>query len=333
MKTVSHISLPLVALSISISGQAVFPNEIPLWPNPDEIPGERPETIGNEYIDCITKGTPTSICLDRRVTNVTIPTLMPYLVSTSDAAMVIAPGGGYQFLAVDRSGTDIAHWLNSIGISAFVLKYRVPERSWLPFGAAPLMDAQRAMGLVRNMASDDEQLLPNLDTSKVGFIGFSAGAHLTGHLNVAWHKQTYPWMDPNIDEHQQQPQQRHQSCRPDFSIMVYPWRSVSQPPVNEPVEGASALNITKDTPPTMLVQTQDDVVHVENSIYYYLALKQKGAAPSELHVYPRGGHGYGRCTIPGTISHHMDVCSWPDRARDFLRSLGVLPMDREVLDE
>jgi acetyl esterase/lipase len=290
--------------------------------------GERPGSIGKEYLDCITKDTTTSNCLDRRVTNVTIPTLIPFLVPTSDAAMVIAPGGGYQFLAVDRSGTDIAHWLNSIGISAFVLKYRVPERSWLPFGAAPLMDAQRAMAMIRKMALDDVRLLPKLDTSKVGFIGFSAGAHLTGHMNVAWHNQMYLRTDFDSDE-QQHP------CRPDFSIMVYPWRSVSQPPVNEPIEGASALNITKDTPPTMLVQTQDDVVHVENSIYYYLALKEKGAAPSELHVYPRGGHGYGRCTIPGTISHHMDVCSWPDRAHDFLTSLGVVPRDREEysLDE
>lgn len=103
--------------------------------------------------------------------------------------------------------------------------------------------------------------------------------------------------------------------------MIYPWRSVSQPPVNEPLSGASALNITKDTPPTMLAQAEDDHAHVENSLYYWLALKQKGAAPSELHLYPRGGHGYGRCTMPGFQFH--EVCTWPDRAALFLKTLGA----------
>ncbi|KAG7369608.1 xylanase [Nitzschia inconspicua] len=272
-------------------------------------------------MDCLTKNTNITSCLDRRISNVTIPTLMPFLVPSSDAAVVIAPGGGYQYLAIDRSGTDIAHWLNSIGISAFVLKYRVPERRWLSFGGAPLMDAQRTMGIIRNMAENPSFYLPKLNSSKIGFMGFSAGAHLTGHLNVAWLDRAYEAIDSLDDV----------SCRPDFSIMVYPWRSVSQPPVNEPTEGASALNVTTDTPPTMLIQAEDDAVHVENSIYYYLALKQRGAAPSELHIYPRGGHGYGRCTLPGTIPKHMDVCSWPDRAHDFLLSLGVLPRRRSQI--
>jgi acetyl esterase/lipase len=289
-----------------------FTSEIPLWPHGVAIPGERPGSIGKETVQCRTKNTTTGICLDRRISNVTFPTLIPFTVPSSDAAVVIAAGGGYKYLAIDRAGTDIADWLNSIGISAFVLKYRVPEREWLPFGEAPLMDAQRAMGIVRNMAEASSSLLPHLNVSKVGFVGFSAGAQLTGHLNVAWQRRAYPPVDP-LDEI---------SCRPDFSIMVYPWRSVSQPPVNEP--GATALNVTKDTPPTMLIQTEDDAAHVENSLYYFLALKQAGAPPSELHVYPRGGHGYGRCTLPGTIPKDTTVCSWPDRAEDFLKSSGVL---------
>ena len=195
-----------------------------------------------------------------------------------------------------NEGVDIAAWLNGIGVSAFVLQYRVPGRSWLPFGAAPLMDAQRAMGLVRQMAGNGQ--LPGLNKSKLGFMGFSAGGHLAGHINVAWQTRTYEHVDAADDE----------ACRPDFAMMVYPWRSVSQVPVNEPVSGASALNVTKHTPPTMLVQAEDDPVHVENALYYWLALKQKGAAASELHLYPRGGHGYGRCTVKPTGGD--EVCTW-----------------------
>ncbi|CAB9507898.1 alpha/beta hydrolase fold [Seminavis robusta] len=293
---------------------------IPLWPD-GRIPGERPGTIGKEQVTCRYRNKPNEPCRDRTITNVTFSTLTPFLVAHSDAAVIIAPGGSYHDLAFDLEGTDIARWLTqSVGISAFVLKYRVPERPWLPFGAAPLMDAQRAMGVVRKMAGTT--LLPQLNKSKVGFLGFSAGAHLTGHLNVAWDHRIYQPHDSADQE----------SCRPDFSIMVYPWKSVSQEPVHQP--NATALQITNQTPPTLLIQTEDDPVHVENSIYYYLALKQKGAAPSELHVYPRGGHGYGRCsnlmaatkeTNSSRIPHTYEVCSWPDRAHAFLKMLGVVP--------
>jgi acetyl esterase/lipase len=231
-----------------------------------------------------------------------------YLVANADAAMVIAPGGAYSVLSMEDEGKDIAAWLNSIGISAFLLKYRVPARSWLPFGAAPLMDAQRAMGLVRQMAADGE--VPNLNVSKVGFMGFSAGSHLTGHLNVAWEKRTYPRVDAADDL----------SCKPDFSIMVYPWESVTEPPVSASKEQASALNVTNSTPPTMLVQAEDDPVHPENALFYWLALKQHGVH-AELHLYPKGGHGYGRCRgrCPGPTCY--EVCSWPDRGKLFLETL------------
>merc|ERR1711871_1506706 len=100
--------------------------------------------------------------------------------------------------------------------------------------------------------------------------------------------------------------------------MIYPWESVTQGPVNADASMASALNITADTPPTMLVQAEDDPVHMENAMFYYLALKQKQAAPSELHIYPRGGHGYGRCNPAvqvGSVFH--EVCTWPDRGKLF----------------
>merc|ERR1712083_996360 len=100
--------------------------------------------------------------------DVTSPTITPYLVPGADSAMIVAPGGAYMGLAIDREGTDIAAWLNSIGVSAFVLKYRVPDRAWLPFGGAALMDAQRAMGLVRHMAGVGDTVA--LNKSKIGFI-------------------------------------------------------------------------------------------------------------------------------------------------------------------
>ena len=244
--------------------------------------------------------------------------VIPYLVPGSDSAVVVAPGGGYGILAINREGTDIAAWLNSIGVNAFVLKYRVPARQWLPFGAAPLMDAQRAMGLVRQMAGGK---LPGLNRSKVGFMGFSAGGHLTGHLNVAWEERSYPRVDAADDL----------PCRPDFAMMVYPWESVANAPVSASKERASALNVTKNTPPTMLVQAEDDPVHCENALFYYYALKQVGAAPSELHIFPRGGHGYGRCTNPGHGWH--EVCTWPDRGELFLQNLGAAPKKCASWDE
>jgi acetyl esterase/lipase len=278
-----------------------------LWPDERKIPGERPGVIGKESVTCIPENAPLQDCKYRMVTNVTVPTMIPFLLPASDAAMIVAPGGGYINLSIDKEGIDIAQWINSMGISALVLKYRVPERPSLPFGAAPLMDAQRAMGMVRAMAGKE---LPHLNISKVGFMGFSAGGHLTGHLNVAWVNRSYPHVDDDDDS---------LPCRPDVAIMVYPWRSVSQPPVNEPISGASALNVTNQTPPTLLIQTADDKVHVENAIFYYLALKQNGVNHSELHVYPEGGYGYGICTTD------YNVCSWPDRAHSYLKTLGIVP--------
>ena len=166
-------------------------DSINLWPGP--APGEHAGAIGPEYAMCFTDRTPVSKCKDLGVGNVTVPTITPYLAPHADSAMIIAPGGGYNVLATVNEGVDIATWLNSIGVSAFVLKYRVPGRSWLPFGGAPLMDAQRAMGMVREMASSGK--LAGLNESKVGFMGFSAGGHLAGHINVAWHHRTYAPVD------------------------------------------------------------------------------------------------------------------------------------------
>lgn len=263
---------------------------------PDIAPGEIPGRIGPE------SGSD-------KVHNVSVPTLTPYLSKAADAAVIIAPGGAYHFLSWDLEGTSIAEWLNSIGIHAFILKYRVPGRPWLPFGQAPFMDAQRAVGVVRGKAA-----ALGINISKgVGFIGFSAGGHLTGRLSAVAGGAPYARAYRKIDAAD------NASCRPDFSLMVYPWcltgdvgncTQDANHTINVPVSSAN--------PPAFLAQAEDDPVHIDNSISYYLALKQRGAPPSELHAYPRGGHGYGRTKCAG-----LEVCSWPDRAATFLRTLGA----------
>ena len=285
-----------LALSLLFAAANLAVPPLPLFPA-GRVPGEHPGAMGPE------SGNST-------VTNVTVPMLYPMLApNPTGAAVVIAPGGAYKFLSWELEGTDIAMWLNSLGIDAFLLKYRVPARSWLPFGAAPLMDAQRAMGVLRHKAASF-----GLNISKgIGFMGFSAGGHLTGHLSaVAGAEPTarsYPKIDAADDE----------SCRPDFSLMVYPWcltgpvgecAQTTNMTVNVPVSGAN--------PPAFLVQAEDDPVHAENSIFYFVALKQRGAPPSELHIYPKGGHGYGRTKCKGE-----EVCEWPERAATFLRTHGA----------
>ena len=149
----------LMSLAVALLTVASVAPQSPLILFPDgQVPGERPGQIGPE------SGTST-------IYNVTVPTLTPYLATAPiGAAVIVAPGGAYKLLSWDLEGTDIAAWLNSIGIHAFILKYRVPARSWLPFGQAPFMDAQRAVGVLRNMAPTLQ-----INVSRIGFMGFSAG--------------------------------------------------------------------------------------------------------------------------------------------------------------
>ena len=286
----------LLALLLSCAWAAPTPTSppFPVWPSGSAIPGEHPGAFGNETSHCLTAGVPIDKCEDLMVTDVTVPTLTPFVVPNATSAMIVAPGGGYSGLAINREGTDIAAWLNGIGVSATCSSTAcrratgcpsAEHRSWTP--SAP-------------WASCDLSRTPR--GLKVGFMGFSAGGHLTGHLNVAWQNRSYPRVDAADDA----------ACRPDFSIMVYPWRSVSQPPVNEPLSGASAENVTKDTPPTMLVQAEDDPVHVENALFYWYARSSRRGG-LELHLparrarlralhrqQGRGGDGLRRVHVVGS---------------------------------
>lgn len=289
----------VVAVPLALAGYPPSARAFDLFPA-GAVPGERANTT---YHEAFTPGTPgAGGDADMHYTNVSVPTLTPFLVN-SNSAVIVAPGGGYSLLAWDKEGTDIAKFLNGIGVSAFVLKYRVPARPWLSFGEAPLMDAQRALGMVRYHAKDF-----GLDANKIGFMGFSAGAHLTAHLSTNYTARAYPRMDAADDE----------SCRPDFSLIVYPWKLVRDTDLT-----TLTLEITSSTPPFFIAQAEDDHVHVENAVFWMLGLKRAKAPPSELHVYPRGGHGYGRCTIGSTSWH--EVCTWPHRAALYLRTLGVAP--------
>ncbi len=251
-----------------------------------------------------------------RVRNVQKPDIAVFLPSKKNAtgeAVVICPGGGYGILAYDWEGSDIARWLNSRGIAAFVLKYRLPgSKSNIVPHKSPLLDAQRAMRMVRSNA-----VVWNIDPGKIGIMGFSAGGHLASTLSTH-----YDAGDPSSSDHVEQV-----SCKPDFSVLVYPVISFTEDfqhsgsRINLLGEDAdeelvkyysNELQVTEDTPPAILIHSDDDkAVPVENSIAYYKALRANKVS-SELHIYPYGGHGYSLAIGKGHLA------TWPDRVIEWI---------------
>jgi acetyl esterase/lipase len=182
-------------------------------------------------------------------------------------AVLVCPGGGYSILAYDLEGTEIAQWLNSIGFTAVVLKYRVPDNR-----AGALEDAQRTLSLMRHNAT-----AWNIDPEHIGILGFSAGGHLAACTSAATGGRAYIAVD-DADQ---------QRCTPDFTVLVYP-AYLSDEHFSLPVEVA----VSRETPPAFIVQTQDDKHYIDSSLAYYIALKSADV-PAELHLFPEGGHGYG----------------------------------------
>jgi len=276
-------------------------SQIPIWPN--GAPGAAKAASAAAEADTTTAkdnliaGKPLI-----RLGNVSIPTITYYASKHAKGpapAIVVFPGGGYHILAMDLEGTEVCDWLNEAGLACVLLKYRVPDSGPYPKSSAALQDAQRAVGLVRQHASDW-----GIDPKKVGVLGFSAGGHLVAALSTHFDKRLYDRGDEADDL----------SCRPDFAVVIYPGylaladKNMAPNPDIEP---------TAQTPPTFLVQAEDDPVHVENATTYFLQLK-KAKVPAELHIYSEGGHGYGlrRTTLP--------VTTWPDTMEIWLHTIHVL---------
>jgi acetyl esterase/lipase len=293
------ISVVIAFATTSSAFGAVISEPIPLWPK--GAPNEKGD-VGEEHDT--TKPGDGLVSGQRviRLGNVSKPEITLYRPSKekdTGTAVVVCPGGGYSILAMDLEGTEICEWFNSIGVTGVLLKYRVPTRPGDDKHVLPLQDAQRALSLVRFHAKDW-----NLDPKRIGVLGFSAGAHLTASLSTTFDRRAYEPVD-DADR---------VSCRPDFSMPIYPAYLALKDQDNKI---APDLNVTTNTPPTFLIQAEDDGVRVENGLVYYLALKN-AKVPVEMHLYPNGGHGYGLRPSDKLIS------SWPKRAEEWLRGLGML---------
>jgi acetyl esterase/lipase len=272
---------------------------LPLWPHgaPGAKPSPGPEVDTTTAKDGLIAGKPLV-----RLGNVSTPTLTLYApkANNTGAAVVVFPGGGYRILAIDLEGSEVCDWLNSIGVTCVLLKYRVPDTGPYPKSSAALQDAQRALGMVRSHASDW-----HIDPQRVGVLGFSAGGHLAAALSTHFDQRLYDAVDA-ADQ---------LSCRPDFAVIVYPGYLALQ---DQNFAPNPDITVTAKTPPSFLVQAEDDPVHVENAVVYFMALKN-AKVPAELHIYAEGGHGYGlrRTALP--------VTAWPDSVTTWLRTIQVLP--------
>ncbi|HEX8357066.1 MAG TPA: alpha/beta hydrolase [Segetibacter sp.] len=296
----------LMAVSFSAAAQEI---SLPLWPA-GKVPNYQ-KTDEKEKSDS------TDMVRISMVQNPAIAVFLPTKKHATGQAVVICPGGGYGILAYNWEGTDVAKWLNSKGIAAIVLKYRLPNaKSNIVPHQSPLMDAQRAIRMVRSNAEKW-----NIKRDKIGIMGFSAGGHLASTAGTHFSAGNANAAD-SIDR---------LSSRPDFMILVYPVITMSQSTMHSGSRNnlignspdatlanfySAELNVTKETPPTFLVHATDDGgVPVENSLAFYQALKTN-KIPVEMHIYPKGGHGFGLALgIPGTES-------WTDRCIDWLRNLN-----------
>ncbi len=254
-----------------------------------------------------------------RIRNVIDPTIAIYAPTgknVTETAVIICPGGAYGILAYEYEGTKIAKWLNTIGVTGIVLKYRLPSDSIMTDKSiGPLQDAQEAIRTVRRNAK-----VWKINPDKIGIMGFSAGGHLASTLSTHYNQRVYELKDSV-------------SARPDFSILIYPVISMS----NEFTHGDSRTNllgenptqdiidfysndlqVTKNTPTAFLAHSaNDDVVPVQNSINYLLALKKNNVS-GELHIYEKGGHGFSMNKTEGTEE------AWPKTLKKWLKVKGVL---------
>lgn len=243
-----------------------------------------------------------------RVHNVSTPTLTLYRPAKGKAngcGVIVCPGGGYSILAWDLEGTEVAEWLNSLGVTAVILKYRVPRRDKAAPHQAPLQDAQRAIRLTRKHAAEW-----GIDPHRLGVLGFSAGGHLTVMTGTQWDRQTYPKID-DADE---------LSCRPDFLVPIY---AAYLADAKDKSKLSPLVRVTRKTPPTFLAVSQDDKTRGTDAARLFIALKDKGVR-AELHIYSHGGHGY------GLRPKRSPAAVWSGPCGKWLERMGFLKNDSTV---
>jgi acetyl esterase/lipase len=234
-----------------------------------------------------------------RISNVSTPTLQFYPApkdKNTGTTIVVCPGGGYNILAFDLEGTEVCEWLNTIGVNAVLLKYRVPRRAGLPPYHAPLQDSQRTLSITRTRAKQW-----GIAEDRIGILGFSAGGNLAAMAALKYSQRNYDEIDA-IDK---------VSCRPDFAVLVYPAYLVKDGKLVPEVQ------VTKNTPPMFMAHAYNDGVTPESSVLLWLALKRTGV-PAEMHITETGGHGYG-LRKSSSNSHR-----WPQRCEQWMLERGLL---------
>jgi acetyl esterase/lipase len=296
----------LIFLFLMMSGSAMAQSviEIPLYPG--TVPGSKQSTVKERTLVLDNGGI--------RIYSVITPTLKKYTAAKPNGvSVIICPGGGYERLSIDHEGEDVAKALNEFGITGFVLKYRLPNDTiMVDRSVGPLQDAQQAIRLIRKQA-----FTWGLDPNKIGIMGFSAGGHLAStaatHFNFM--------ADPTVND--------TTSVRPDFAILIYPVISFNDsiahkgsknhllgkdPSAESVKQFSNELQLTKNSPPAFLVHAGDDgTVPVENSIRYYQACI-KNKVPAEMHLYPKGGHGFG-------LHNKTTADNWFDRLMNWMKTI------------
>lgn len=298
-------------------------NEIEIWPGVG--PGSDTLSIEENILVRSVTGTCTR---NWAIESITVPTITPIIPENPNgAAVILCPGGAYQRVVYDVEGMDIGNWLNTIGITAFVLKYRLPQNPHIDKKNVPLQDAQRALRYVR--ANADTW---GLDTAKIGIFGASAGGHAASTLAHAFDWNVYEASD-SIDS---------VSARPDFALLLYPVismdASITHPTTKNLLIGSSASqelvdsfsaerNVTAAFPPTFMTRAADDNgVNKENCNRLYQALQDSGIV-SELKIFTKGGHGTGICKTVG-----FDFENWPDHCTNWLYSIGMTEDTVEIIE-
>ena len=270
--------------------------DIFIWPQ--DAPNEEKGEVGPEEIK-----SPKDKNDVLRISNVSRPSITVFPADpklANGSAVMVCPGGAYNILAYEHEGLDVCEWLNSFGVTAILLKYRVPRRQGREKHEAPLQDAQRAIGLIRKDAKRW-----NINPGKIGILGFSAGGNLAIMASTSFKVRTYEKLD-QADEF---------SCRPDFAILIYPAYLVDR---KDRQKLFPEIKVSSDCPPAFFAHSGDDHVPAEGSALLYLALEQAGVEGNELHLYPFGGHGYGMRKSENFVS------TWPIRAQEWMGAMGWL---------